>query len=148
MNADAANQAGQARACALGAHAGQTDKAGRPYHEHLQRVAGRTTNEEARAVAWLHDTVEDTGTTLEALRSAGFSEAVIEAVGLLTRPREGTYQHYIRALGRSGNETAMSVKIADLRDHLEENPEAIPETLKERYRNALAHLEGRRPTGR
>ncbi|MEV0223046.1 HD domain-containing protein [Streptomyces sp. NPDC050704] len=45
------------------AHAAQTDKAGRPYAEHLQAVAdgvrARGGDEEQIAAAWLHDAVED-----------------------------------------------------------------------------------------
>ena len=42
------------------AHAGQVDKAGRPYIEHVARVAARVADDpEAEAVAWLHDVLED-----------------------------------------------------------------------------------------
>ena len=44
-------------------HYGQTDKAGKPYHEHCERVAdllGEDTTDEERIVALLHDVLEDT----------------------------------------------------------------------------------------
>lgn len=48
---------------ARAAHAAQTDKAGRPYAEHLQAVAegvrARGGDDEQIAAAWLHDAVED-----------------------------------------------------------------------------------------
>lgn len=38
------------------AHAGQVDKAGRPYIEHVARVAAAVSDDpEAEVVAWLHD---------------------------------------------------------------------------------------------
>ncbi len=118
MNGADGDQTRQARAWALRAHAEQLDRAGRPYREHLKRVAARATDDNTRAVAWLHDTVEDTTTTLDGLRNAGFSEAVVEAVRVLTRPGSGRCQDYIDSVSNSGNPTAVSVKIADLRDHL------------------------------
>src|SRR5699024_8102125 len=50
----------EAKTLAQQAHAGQTDKAGRPYIEHVARVAAQVAFwPEAEAVAWLHDVVED-----------------------------------------------------------------------------------------
>ena len=53
----------EVEAIAREAHAGQTDKAGRPYAEHIAAVAegvrARGGSEEQIAAAWLHDAVED-----------------------------------------------------------------------------------------
>lgn len=50
----------RAKDLAYRAHAGQVDKAGRPYIEHVARVAAAVSDDpEAEAVAWLHDVVED-----------------------------------------------------------------------------------------
>lgn len=50
-------------AVARAAHAAQTDKAGRPYSEHLSAVAAgvraRGGDDDQIAAAWLHDAVED-----------------------------------------------------------------------------------------
>ena len=61
----------RARSLAERLHAGQVDKAGRPYIEHLERVVGilkaswpDATEAEIEA-AWLHDVVEDTPITLD-----------------------------------------------------------------------------------
>jgi (p)ppGpp synthase/HD superfamily hydrolase len=51
----------RAVALALEAHYGQTDKTGRPYFEHCQRVAlrlGPTADANLRIVAYLHDVPE------------------------------------------------------------------------------------------
>jgi (p)ppGpp synthase/HD superfamily hydrolase len=42
------------------AHAGQTDKAGMPYIDHPKRVPARLATTELKAVALLHDVLEDT----------------------------------------------------------------------------------------
>lgn len=53
----------EVEALARAAHAAQTDKAGRPYTEHLAAVAegvrARGGTDEQIAAAWLHDAVED-----------------------------------------------------------------------------------------
>lgn len=40
------------------AHAGQTDKTGRPYIEHCRRVVDAVETLDQKAVAYLHDVVE------------------------------------------------------------------------------------------
>ena len=68
------------------AHRDQVDKAGRAYVDHPARVAARVADDPvAAAVAWLHDTVEDTGTTLDELRRRGFPAVVRDAVDAMTR---------------------------------------------------------------
>ena len=44
-----------ARAIAERAHAGQVDKAGKPYIGHPAHVAVSVEGDKAKAVAWLHD---------------------------------------------------------------------------------------------
>ncbi|HQJ89901.1 MAG TPA: HD domain-containing protein, partial [Paludibacteraceae bacterium] len=48
-------------------HNGQTDKSGEPYIEHPIRVSKRCKSEDARIVALLHDTIEDTDVTADYL---------------------------------------------------------------------------------
>src|SRR5215210_371579 len=80
------------------AHAGQFDKAGEPYISHPLRVMAAMDNDEARMVAVLHDVVEDTAVTLEDLANAGYPAAVVEAVGLLTKPAQADYLEYVRRI--------------------------------------------------
>lgn len=47
-----------------------------------------------KAAAYLHDTVEDTGTTIDTIR-AEFPQEVAEAVSVLTREKDMTYAEYI-----------------------------------------------------
>lgn len=56
------------------------DKAGQPYILHPIRVTLQVDTNEQRISATLHDVVDDTDTTLDMLRSKGFSESAISAV--------------------------------------------------------------------
>ncbi|GAA2753515.1 HD domain-containing protein [Amnibacterium kyonggiense] len=134
-----------ARQIATRAHAGQTDKAGRPYIAHPQRVAARLTDLQAQAVAWLHDVLEDTNVTSEDLRIAGVDEDVIRVVDLLSRTGDDVdYSARIAA-----DPLAREVKLADIADNTDPERTALldPDTrdrLAEKYahaRRALGALE-------
>ena len=136
-----------ARLVATAAHAGQVDKGGAPYIEHPAFVADRVRwlggDEVAVAVAWLHDVVEDTRFTLDAL-AVVFPESVVEAVDALTRRDGEPYFDYVERA--RGNEAACLVKISDLEHNLDESRlgdgadvEAVA-SRRERYREALHRL--------
>ncbi|MDQ9887923.1 guanosine-3',5'-bis(diphosphate) 3'-pyrophosphohydrolase, partial [Acinetobacter pittii] len=65
-----------------------------------------------KAVAYLHDVIEDTWATTGDLKNAGFSDEIIEAVKLLTRDKDMDYEKYIENLCK--NPVAKTVKLADL----------------------------------
>ena len=71
-------------------HRGQTDMAGRPYVEHLERVARPFKGVPIlESIAWLHDVVEDTDCTLNDLLDLWFPSEIVEAVDAITqRPGE------------------------------------------------------------
>lgn len=121
------------------AHVWQLDQVTRaPYITHVERVVAMVDGDEARAIAWLHDVVEDNSSwPLEALALAGISPRVIEAVRLLTRTAPFNYAQHIERLAASGDALAIAVKVADLRDHLQPN---CPATLRPRYEWALKLL--------
>lgn len=104
----------------IAAHEGQTDKIGEPYWRHpvsvMERLGPAATNDEKLA-ALLHDIVEDTQHSLDDLRDLGYSEAVVEAVRILTKPHGIPYLECIRAIAASGNKIAIRVKIADNEDN-------------------------------
>ena len=112
-------------------HAGQVDKGGAPYTGHLGRVAARARAhaeamglahqhaEWCQQVGWLHDTIEDTGTTADDLLDAGFNPAVVQAVGLLTRPKGKPYLECVAGIIASGDRLAMIVKLSDNEDNLD-----------------------------
>ncbi|WP_112794882.1 HD domain-containing protein [Rhizobium sp. SYY.PMSO] len=102
---------------ALKAHEGQTDKTGRPYFEHCQRIALLVSGDEARTVAYLHDVVEKgKDWTPDRLREEGFPTRIVSAVEALTRrPDEADDEFINRA---ASNALALTVKRADLEDNL------------------------------
>src|SRR4051794_28387272 len=121
-----------AKAFARIQHAGQVDKVGAPYVEHLERVAFAAEHRAQQArdlglavdpdavvqAAWLHDVIEDTPVTADELRGAGYAAAVVEMVELLTKPpgRE-TYEERIAAIIQSGNLGAILIKLSDNEDN-------------------------------
>lgn len=113
----------RALAIATLAHAGQQDKAGEPYILHPLRMMLKLESEEERQTALLHDVLEDTAVTLKDLQEAGFSDAVLEAVQLLTRQPEETRMEAAQRAAQ--NPLALRVKLADNADNL--NPKRIPE---------------------
>ena len=89
----------QARRAAEAAHASQVDKLGRNYvdaHLHPIAEAAAVFGTEAEAVGWLHDILEDTGTTAHELREHGFLDRVVAAVESVTKgPRGEPYDALI-----------------------------------------------------
>ena len=70
------------------AHEGQLDKAGVDYIEHPIYVASQVDTEEEKAVALLHDVIEDGPVSAEELLQAGLPETVVTAVQVLTKKKE------------------------------------------------------------
>lgn len=97
------------------AHEGQKDKDGSPYILHPLRVMSRVHGAEAQIVALLHDVVEDTKVTLDDLRKAAFSGAVLEAVSLVTHQKHEPYADYV--VRCKNNPIARQVKLGDLADN-------------------------------
>ncbi|MFJ4623142.1 HD domain-containing protein [Streptomyces sp. NPDC088812] len=106
----------EVEAMARAAHAGQTDKAGRPYSEHLRAVAegvrARGGGDELIAAAWLHDAVEDGVLSEERLETALLDQRTKDVVRAVTkRPGETPEAYARRILATPG---ARLVKTADL----------------------------------
>jgi hypothetical protein len=70
---------------ATATHAGQTDKAGRPYILHPLRVMAAMDTDEERAVALLHDVIEGGDVDVPALLAAGVPEPIADAVARLSK---------------------------------------------------------------
>jgi (p)ppGpp synthase/HD superfamily hydrolase len=124
----------EARAIAEAAHAGQVDKNGETYIQHPLRVAERVEGDIAKSVALLHDVVEDTDWTLDALRQRGFPEEVVKAVDALTRRKGETYEDFIRRCRT--NPLARQVKFADIADNTDPSRPQV-ERLRQRYAAAI-----------
>ena len=95
------------------AHEGQLDKAGVDYIKHPIYVASQVESEEEKAVALLHDVLEDSSITAEELLIAGLPEEIVTAVQVLTKQPMQAYQAYLETL--KTNPLARVVKLADLK---------------------------------
>lgn len=131
----------RAKTWAAIAHAGAVDKAGEPYVKHPERVAARMKDPVSKAVAWLHDTVEDTDISLVDILDC-FGTEIAEAVDAIThRPGEHWSDYLVRV---KLNPIAKAVKISDLIDNsnLDRMPEVTPKDVRcqARYNRALHFL--------
>lgn len=134
-------QARVAEALARHWHAGQVDKAGKPYVSHPEAVAAHFPDHpRRRALSWGHDLREDTPVTLEELRAAGMAEDIIAGIEALTHhPGEPREDYYARIL--LAGEDVLAVKAADIEEN--ERPErlalldtATQARLREKYGKA------------
>ena len=100
------------------AHQGQFDKSGKDYIGHPLRVMEMGKTEEEKIVGVLHDVVEDTEWTFEALEAEGFSQEVIAALKCVTKLSENeNYDDFIERVRR--NPLAVAVKLNDLTDNMD-----------------------------
>lgn len=133
----------RAKALAYRAHAGQVDKAGRPYIEHVSRVAAAVADDpEAEAVAWLHDVLEDAPGFISDLEM--FPAYVRRSVIRLTRYPQDTQAAYYDEIRRYP--TSLRVKLADIADNADESRLALLDEktaarLRRKYANARKALE-------
>ena len=124
------------------AHEGQLDKAGVDFIEHPIYVASQVDTEEEKAVALLHDVIEDSPVSAEGLLQAGLPETVVTAVQVLTKKKEQDYQTYLETVKK--NPLARVVKLADLKHNSDlSRLSSITEKDKERlkkYKKAIDFL--------
>ena len=129
-----------ARAVAIAAHKGQTDRAGEEYFWHPFAVAMKVSGDwVAECVAYLHDVLEDTSLTADDLRLMGFMECVIRPVEMLTHQRNLNYYDYIRRL--ADDPIARKVKLADLEHNTDPSrADSLPLGKAGKYEWAKAYL--------
>ena len=98
-----------------------TDKGNQPYILHCLRVMNSMPENdwELRAIAVLHDVIEDEVCTLKQLIDLKFSDRIIRGVMDLTHNEMDSYEDYIKRI--SLNKDAVKVKLADLRDNSDIN---------------------------
>lgn len=141
----------RAKALAYRVHAGKVDKAGRPYIDHVARVAVAVSDDpDAEVVAWLHDTLEDAPEEMQNWLGHhlddNFPGEVVSAVLDLTR-----YPNYPAAAYYAdirGNPLALRVKLADIADNSSEDrlamlDERTAARLRRKYAKAIKALSGR-----
>ena len=106
----------QAIYIAVQAHSGKLDKGGSPYILHPLRVMLTMVTTEEKIIAVLHDVIEDSSFTIQQLKQNGFSKKVLDAVSLLTKKENQSYQDYISVIKK--NPLAAKIKLADLKDNM------------------------------
>ena len=100
------------------AHQGQFDKSGKDYIGHPLRVMEMGRTEEEKIAGVLHDVVEDSNWTFEALEAEGFSQEIIAAMKCVTKLSENeNYDDFIDRVKK--NPLAVAVKINDLTDNMD-----------------------------
>lgn len=136
----------RAKSLAHRAHAGQVDKAGRPYIEHVARVAEAVSDDpEAEAVAWLHDVFEDCDKRFEDEVWIEFPSYVYWYVKTLTRHKAVPESEYYASI--RWDRLTVRVKLADIADNSSEERLALLDEkkasrLRRKYAKAIAALTG------
>lgn len=137
-----------AAALAKRLHDGQFDKAGEPYFGHLERVVANLlrrwpdASQDEIAAAWLHDVIEDCAITAQDLHELGASQETCRIVAAVTRPAGSDYLAWIGALARSGDRSALRVKLADNEDN--RAPERVAALADGQHRLATRYEPARR----
>ena len=142
MNTTEQSMVDLALSIARQAHEGQLDKAGVDYIEHPIYVASQVDTEEEKAVALLHDVIEDSPFTAEELLLAGLPETVVTAVQILSKKKGQDYQTYLENV--KSNSLARVVKLADLKHNsdLSRLSSVTDKDLErlEKYKKAIDYL--------
>lgn len=99
------------------------DKGGKPYIEHLRRVAFRASealprrSDELKVIGVLHDLLEDCPEWNEKSLRHIFPNFIVRAIVVLTKRKNETYEEYI---GRVNEDFwAKLIKLADLEDNMD-----------------------------
>ncbi len=108
----------QAKELARQLHAKQTDKAGKPYFHHLEAVTNALAGcaDDVIITGWLHDSVEDTGISLDEIRAL-FGDSVAQAVDAITKRKDEPYSEYLNRV--KVNPIACLVKLAALSHNMD-----------------------------
>jgi len=118
------------------------DKSGTPYVFHMMQVCANAfaamagagfegVDDVAMQAAILHDTVEDTPTSLQDLRDYGFGEDVVQLVDYLTHPDGLDYHEYILRLMGCPDHRATLIKLADLQSNTDLGRGLLPVKLED-----------------
>lgn len=121
------------------AHCGQIDKCGVSCIKHCIAVSKKVEGIDAKIVALLHDTIEDTDVTLNMLREQ-FSNEIVDAIDAISRRDNELYWDYIKRV--KSNKLATIVKLADLEHNMSSDRYFKgSEGLMKRYAKAKEFLE-------
>lgn len=137
-----------ALAIAKEAHKGQFDKSKEEYIYHPITVALMCNDAKEKAVALLHDTLEDCPDKVSyEMLVDKVGKEVADAVLLLTNDgSKGSYLEYVQSIKDSGNKYAIAVKKADLTMNMDLtriiNPTDLDyQRIEQKYKPALEIIE-------
>ena len=109
---------------------------------HPMTVASCMDTDTEKAIAYLHDVLEDTDASVDELRNM-FSTEIVDAVITLTRNKDDSYFEYIQKVSKS--KLAKKVKAADLLHNLDitriKEPTERDFKRLEKYKKAILYLE-------
>lgn len=132
----------QALKIAIMAHEGDKDYNGNPTILHPLTVGFSGQNEDEMVVGFLHDVIEDNPDVEQFLSIAHFPQYIVDAVKLLTRPKDMEYDAYLQRILHSGNEVALNVKMNDLRHNIKRGRAGGHMTQVAKHERALRILTG------
>jgi hypothetical protein len=136
--------------------AGITDRIGRPWAQHFERVALRLIFRNPQATraqieaALLHDAMMDRGGGRPLLDSLGLSAEAIDIIAITTPPPNADYYRafeqigpaecalyldYVRSLAASGHRAAIEMKLADIQDTIDACRAGLTAVLMDQYRH-------------
>ncbi len=125
------------------AHAEQVDLQGKPYVDHLERVAKAVEamggTPEMVEAAWLHDVMEDHGYSAAQLLGMGVSGAAVRLVEILTHDSAYSYRTYIDFV--VADKEARRIKLADSMDNLARNEELAPDVAERYQKRYLGNIK-------
>lgn len=128
---------------AIKAHEGQVDKGGLPYINHPVYLALQMNTDEEKAVALLHDVLEDSEYLYEDIISEVGEEIAI-CIKYLTRKNHEDYFKYIDRI-KNSNKIVIKIKIADLKHNSDISRIELPTDKDfkriEKYQKAIQILD-------
>lgn len=117
---------------AVDVHAGQIDKAGKPYILHPLAVMldPAMNTEEKEIVAVCHDTEEEGDVTAEDLHRLGLCDPLIYSIECLTHKKGEPLRLYYQRILSDPTGIAKAVKPADIRYNMECLPPRLTSTIE------------------
>ena len=111
---------------ALGA---QTHRDGQPAILHSIRIALQQDTEEGVILGLLHDVIEDAGPDWGIRIQKELGDRMFYLVSVVSRSEDESYEQYIQRIVNSEEQTAMKLKLDDIRDNMR------PDRTDEKARN-------------